>query len=398
LIMEPTDTLELLAPDYGKFDTIWRHPLPFVLWPVGSKSLLAHWMDEAVRRNVSKVVIYAPDRPAEIRRHLEGGNYWSKTVEIVPISEERASAPKAIRLDGLPGSPPKVPIDSAESLLRRWFDFQAQWLEARHSQEVTIDMEKVPQGWLGPGAIVHPNAELRPPYWIGARTIIGAKCRIGPMAIIHPGCLLDTRVEVERAVILPDTYLGRNTRLHEAAAQGRVLIDIKRACRVEIPESFILGSRHLAENKPSFFARLSALVCWLTLAPLALLWPGQSWEERTCLSGREAMPLFTGKKGPLLLRRWPWMKALMAGKLRWLGPLPRTTTQVEALPEDLAERIAEHLPGVFSWADSQGCHGPEHEDEWIHAAFQLLHDDGSVNRILARKIVGLALTVPPSPS
>jgi len=392
--MEPVNTLELLAPDYGQFDTIWRNPLPFVLWPVGSKSLLAHWMDEAVRRNVAKVVIYAPDRPAEIRQHLEGGHYWSKAVEVIPVSEESNSARHATRLDGLPWSPPQAPMVSPETLLRRWLELQAQWLEARHSQEVAIDVERVPQGWVGPGAIVHPTAELRPPYWIGARTIIGAKCRVGPMALVHPGCLLDTRVEVEQAVILPDTYLGQNTRIHEAAAQGNVLIDIKRACRVDVTESFILSSRHLTENKPSLAARLSALATWVLLAPVAALWPGQKWEEQSCVSGQETMTLSTGKNGPLLVRRWPWLKAIGTGKLRWLGPLPRSEKQVKALPEDLAQRISEHLPGLFSWADSQGCHGPDQEDEWVHAAFQLLHDDGSVDRLLRRKMVALAFTVP----
>jgi len=393
--METSAVLELLAPDYGRFDTIWRHPLPFVLWPIGPKSLLAHWMDEAVRRSVSRVVIYAPDRPAEIRQHLEGGHYWSKAVEIIPVAREGISAPNAIRLDGLPWSSVPEPVSSAEGLLQRWHDLQAQWLEARQSKDVAIDVEREPQGWVGPGAIIHPNAEMRPPYWIGSRAIIGAKCRIGPMAIIHPGCLLDTRVEVKRAIVLPDTYLGQNTRLHEAAAQGNVLIDIKRACRVDVPESFILSSRHLRENKPSLAARVSALAGWIMLAPAASLWPGQKWAEQSCLSGLETITLYTGTKGPLVLRRWPWLKALSAGKLRWFGPLPRSEKQVHALPEDLAQRIAEHLPGFFSWADTQGCYGPEQEDEWIHAAFQLLHDDGSVHRLLRRKVFALAFTIPP---
>ncbi len=387
-------TLELLAPDYGRFDTIWRHPLPFVLWPVGPKSLLAHWMDEAVRRNVTKVIIYAPDRPAEIRKHLEGGHYWSKPVEVVPVSSESASSPSAHRLDGLPSSPPQELIVSAEGLLQRWLDLQAQWLESRQSQDISVDVETVPNGWLGPGAIIHPKAEMRPPYWIGARTIIGAKCRIGPMAVVHPGCLLDTRVEVERAVILPDTYLGQNTRVHEAVAQGNVFIDIKRACRVDIHESFILSSRHLAQGKPSFLSRFVAAMLWLILAPLALLWPGQSWQRKDCLSARENISLATGSKGPLIIRRWPWLKTIVSGKLRWIGPLPRTEKQVEALPEDLTQRLAEQLPGLFSWADSHGCYSVDQEDEWIHTAFQLLHDDGSVNRLLRRKMVTLALTVP----
>jgi len=395
--METPMTLELLAPDYGALDTIWCNPLPFVLWPVGSKSLLAHWMDEAVRRNVAKVVIYAPDRPAEFRSHLEGGHYWSKAVEIMPIARESAAPAGAIRLDGLPFSPASTPVTSAQGLLQRWLKLQEEWLLARRSEDVAIDVEFVPQGWLGPGAIVHPKAELRAPYWIGAKSIIGAKCRVGPMALIHPGCLLDTRVEVEKAVVLPDTYMGQNTRVNESAAQGAVLIDIKRGIRVEITESFIMSSRHLADNKPSMAARFIAGAIWLVVSPLAALWPGQTWTPGLYVSGREGVTLFSGTKGPLIVRRWPWLKAIMGGDLRWFGALPRTEKQVRALPEDLAQRMTEHIPGLFSWSDSHGCYSPDDEDEWIHAAFQLLHDDGSVDRVLRKKAFALAFTTPPTP-
>ena len=136
----------------------------------------------------------------------------------------------------------------------------------------------------------------------------------------------------------------------------------------------------------------------MALTPLALLWPKQSWNTNTFVSGQETLRLFTGTKGPLLLRRWPWLKCVIAGKMHWLGPLPRSNQQLKILPEDLAHRIAENLPGLFSWADTQGCYEPDQEDEWIHAAFQLLHDDGSVNRLLLRKALALAFTIPPSNS
>ncbi len=95
--------LSLLAPNFAEIDTLWRNPLPFALWPVGPQSLLAHWMDEAVRLGMDEVKIYASDRPAEIRRHLEGGAYWSCKVEVIPLMEDAAAPAEAVRVDHLPG-------------------------------------------------------------------------------------------------------------------------------------------------------------------------------------------------------------------------------------------------------------------------------------------------------
>ena len=85
-------TLSLLAPDFVTLDSIWRNPLPFVLWPVGHQGLIDHWVDEAVRQGAEEILIYAADRPAEIRRHLSAGGYWSRKAQVTAIRTE-ADAP-----------------------------------------------------------------------------------------------------------------------------------------------------------------------------------------------------------------------------------------------------------------------------------------------------------------
>ena len=60
--------------------------------------------------------------------------------------------------------------------------------------------------------------------------------------MVGEGSVLDHDVEIENAVALPGAYLGPNTRINQAIAQGGILVDIHRACRIDINENFILGT------------------------------------------------------------------------------------------------------------------------------------------------------------
>ena len=384
-------TLSLLAPDFSALDTIWRNALPFVLWPVGHQSLLAHWMDEAVRTGVDQVTIYASDRPAEIRHHMEGGHYWSKKIAVIPLKNDMEAPHEAIRIDRLPQSPDtEQQVDSPAALLARWLALQEFWLTCRSSHAVSVDEEKVPGGWIGPLARVHSSAKLTPPFWIGARAEIGADCKIGPNALIAAGSVLDRHVEVEEAVVMPDTYLGQNTRLNRAVAQGGVLIDVGRACRVDIRENFIMAPVSSRCSSASVVEKLCALAAWIGIAPAAKFWPGQSWEQMETIDNKgDAVCLMTGGSGPLLVRRWPWLKEIFAGNMRWFGILPRPEAHWSGVPPETADRLKSCARGIFSWADLHGCHDSSAPDEWIHDAYQALQSDDAVGKILRRNFFSL---------
>ena len=72
----------LIAPDWGKLDTIWRSQQPFPLWPVCEKTLLSYWLDEAVRQGVPSLSIEAVDRPDLIRNWLDKRDLWSRSIEV----------------------------------------------------------------------------------------------------------------------------------------------------------------------------------------------------------------------------------------------------------------------------------------------------------------------------
>ncbi len=385
-------TFLLLSPDYSALDSIWRNALPFSLWPVGPQPLLAHWMDESVRTGAASVTIYASDRPSEIRHFLEGGNYWSKKVEVIALKNDGMAPEGCVRMDHLPFQASiESPFSSPQALLDHWLALQHAWLANRGAEGVSIDIEKVPGGWVGPLARIHPSAKLIPPFWIGARAEIGAECEIGPNALVGSGSVLDRHVMVRDAIVMPDTYLGQNTGVEAAIAQGGILVDAKHACRVDIRESFIMASVSTHRQSTSITEKAGALTALVFLAPIAALWPGQSWDEREVINHKgDILLLSTGRKGPLVIRRWPWLKEVVSGNLRWFGILPRLEADWAHLPLETAERLRSSPPGLFSWADLQGCHDPSCPDEWIHAAYQVLQKDDTIMRLLRSRLTYLA--------
>ncbi len=389
-------TISLLAPDFSALDSIWRNPLPFVLWPVGHQGLIDHWMDEAVRQGAAEFRIYATDRPAEIRHHLSAGGYWSRKAKVFALRAEEDAPSEAIPMNRLPQQDQQQNhILDPQSFLSHWLEMQRFWLRHRDPGTVSVDTEIMPGGWVGPHVRLHPRANLEAPFWIGTRTEIGADCRVGPHALVGEGCVLDSNVEIENAVALPGTYLGRNTRLNEAIAQGGIMVDIRRACRIDISENFILGTVARHRGRASTAGKIAAFGLWVLLTPFAKLWPGQSWEQKDIINHLGLnVTLESGSRGPLLLRRWPWLRQIAFGNFCWFGILPRAGNDWDHLPPETAERLRSSPPGVFSWADLQGCHNPSSPDEWIHAAYQVLQPDATVKLLLQRQMFHLALLRP----
>jgi hypothetical protein len=392
-------TWKLLAPDWAALDTVWHHDLPFVLWPVGNQPLLAHWMDEAVRSGVDVIELYVADRPAEVRAWIKEGAYWSRRVLLIPIGAEEQAPDDAVRTDHLPGvSAPRLPVTPA-ALPGYWFELQKQWLAQRSLEAVTVDHLHPSGGWIGPRAKIHPSARLTAPFWIGARARIGRGCEIGPNALIAEGAVLDRNVKVEQACVLPRSYLGRNTQLLHSAAAGSVLLDFRRGCRAEIAEPFIMGPVIDRTLQPGVFSRALGLLCWLLFSPFVFLFSRSGHECRTIRGrGREMIALPTGRTGPLWFRRVPWLKHIAAGRLRWIGILPRGLDELAQVPHEVGRALQNAPVGMFSLADVHGCHEPDDPEEWIHAAFQASAAGGNASSVVLRNLWKIAWSQKTNPS
>ena len=387
---EPQKTWQLVAPDWSALDTVWKNPKPFVLWPVGHQALVAHWMDEAVRRGAESVELFVADRPAEVRAQLEGGAFWSRRLRVIPIASEADAPAGAQRITGLPGDENAALPNDGQQLLRHWFSLQKIWLARRIAGAVTLDTAHPSGGWIGPQAKIHLSAKLTAPFWIGANATIGAGCEIGPDAFVGRGAVLDENVSVRHGCVIGRTYLGRNTELVNAAATGSTLLHIEHGCRVEIAERFILSPVAGDTRGASVGQRVCAGVIFLLLAPLAKLWC-RSWDTREV-----AMPdgttrcLSTGKAGPLWVRRWPWLWEIARGKLRWVGILPRAEEAWGLMPAELAAPLRASEPGMMSLADVHGCHDPADPEEWIHAVYQAQRADPKVTATVLRNFWKIA--------
>jgi hypothetical protein len=248
-----------------------------------------------------------------------------------------------------------------------WLERNLAWLESREDHARLLDQKHPDGGWIGPRARVHPQAKLIPPFWIGAGAQVGARAQVGPGAIVGPRCIVETDAEVRDSVVLDDTFVGPHVGLNRMLADGGVLIDAKRGCRVEIAESFILASANRRGDRVPLRDRLLALTLWL---PAQLLAFGRAHgESRTVTTPRGPIVLRERTSGPLLARRAAWLTSVIAGRLRLIGPLPRGEADCALLPADAANLLRSVHPGVFSVADMHGCHASGEGDEITHALF-----------------------------
>lgn len=387
----------LIAPDYAAIDTIWRSPLPFVLWPVCEKPLLSHWLDEAVRRGVPSVRIQAVDRPHLIRGWLDQRDLWSRAVEVKTGPDETGDW-ESVPMDRLPGQPEARGVSTPTELLGRWFDLQTAALAARTTGMVHLDCEREPGVWVAPGARISETATFTAPCWIGSYAKIGGNCHLGPGAFIGSGAFLDEDVEVEESVVCADTYIGSHTSLKNMAAQGGLLMDFKKGVAVEVADAFVMGSTAGDSSPPSLLARGLALVLSPVLCLLARLASrGESPSTCQVLLGRDReLTLSNYPRGPLCLRRAAWLKHVAAGSMRWAGVLPRTPADWDRLPGDVRSALERAPAGLFALSDLYQCHSPSEPDEWTHALFQAGSAQQTGSKLVRKSLLKIAMTTPPA--
>lgn len=384
----------LLAPDWAALDTVWKNPLPFVLWPVCGKPLLAYWLDEALHQGAESITVCATDRPHLIRTWLDIGDYWSKKIAVV--TGEPPPDGETHRMDGLPGAASPAMVSGGQYLLEHWFSLHRGALAARKAGGLLIDREISPGVWVAPGAAIHPSAKLSPPCWIGPRTRVGQGCRLGPDVFVASRAVIDDDVEVLEAVVCEDTYIGRHTRLEQSVAQGGLLINWKLGVAVNIVDDFILADIGPDQTRPGIGERLLAMLLWLpcVLAGIVLNAGYSSQEKLVHLARGKVLRLSTWPRGPVIVRRARWLGAVAAGHLRIVGVLPRSDSEWETLPPEMRALLEGSPAGVLALSDLYGCHDPAEPDEWMHAVYQAGAHGGAGRQQALKAAFAIALKNP----
>jgi len=355
-------TWKLALADWGALDAPWNQDLPFALWVVGEQALLFHWLDAAVNQGTEKVVLYAADRPMEIRQSITDASLWPIEIEVQSVpSLEGVEADDTI--DRLPDEKPleKAPTDGWE-LLIHWQALERQWLQ-NFAEETARFGDYVA---VGKYCEISPDVEFVKPYWIGDFVSIGPGCRIGPNVVIENGCLVAGKNLLADAHLGRNTYLGPETELVNAVMQQNELISIKNRARIKGLEAMIASN--ISPDKNARAVKPSLKDRWLAWR-LYLRWRKYGYHSETDFTdGR-------GQQWPLLQdtrleARVPWLKLVMKGKLPLFGITPRPASATQALNAEWQSILLNAQPGAFSYADVMDAHEIGSEEEALHCVYQ----------------------------
>ena len=378
------DPLELVLPDWGCLDTVRRSPVPFALWTIGDQSLLHHWLDHAVNQGATRVHVFAADRPAAVRRVLDESLLWPLKIEFTAIAASADAPAGACHADWLPGEPAPAAPTTGWDLIERAAAMEKAWL-ARLAAGPDCNLLSI--GFL---CQIHPEAKLVPPYFIGDHVFIGPGCEIGPNAVIGEGSVISLANRIVDSHVAAHSFVGPVTGLDQCWLDGGILFNLKHQTRLDQIESHLLGTL----EKPAYVPlrdRLQALLLYARL--------GGGRASRGNFEAFDGRTL-PGDPAAGLANRRAWLPLVWQGKLPLHGVLPRTTAQFETLTPDWQTAIRHSPIGVFSYADTQGCHSPADPDEAIHAIYQASLPPATLSAAIAKFIRSLrsADLVPTAPS
>jgi len=151
---------------------------------------------------------------------------------------------------------------------------------------------------------VHPRALVQGQVLLDEAVEVGAACQIGPMAVICSHCILDDGVEARECVILPGTFVGRNTSVVRAIADQGLLVGIDDLSELHVPDPFILGPASAISVSGLVWEvgqRVLALVALMAALPVAGVFALRGmlskrfWIKKTVVVSREISSL-SGQK------------------------------------------------------------------------------------------------------
>jgi mannose-1-phosphate guanylyltransferase/phosphomannomutase len=131
--------------------------------------------------------------------------------------------------------------------------------------------------WVGPGTQLDPGARLKGPLMIGRNCRIRRDARLSEFTVLGDNCIVEEGATLERAVVWPNTYVGRKTR-----AFGSVICrNVTLKSHVSVAEGAVVGD--------NVFVGRGA-----TLQSDVKVWPDKNVESGASVS----MSLIWGGKWP----------------------------------------------------------------------------------------------------
>ena len=202
---------------------LWLEDKSFLLWEIGQRCVIEHWMDSLFRSN------------ATLRLWLEEPDelLFSFVSETFPLNRRvlvqtgaPSSRPEACTfLDSKGGiiirrGPQLTPYLPRQAPARTWFAMVRNWLlelQTQGSQVPELESQISPGVFVGHHCSISKGTTFLAPCWVGSgSTIVGAT--IGPYAAVGENCVITRGARIAETYLLRDTYVAPGMQMTGVAA------------------------------------------------------------------------------------------------------------------------------------------------------------------------------------
>ena len=224
----------------------WIDEAPFLLWEIGSKTVIEHWVDVLYESN-SRMVLWMEEVDSRIL------TFVNETFPLCQNTTIRIGRPAAAKEcctfldnDGAfiaqRGKELRNYLPPNEPASRIWFKVVKNWLtglQEKGSNAPEIDEEVSPGVFVGHHCRISRDTELVPPCWIGSYSTI-SRARIGPCSVIGENCIISPGTRIAESYILKNTFLGENLTLEGLVAGINGILHHHSGTMTTIPDDTII--------------------------------------------------------------------------------------------------------------------------------------------------------------
>ncbi len=217
---------------------------------------------------------------------------------------------------------------------------------------------------------IHPSAKIIGSVLICEDVKISANCKVGPGVVIGPGAFIDEGSELRNTLVIEKTYVGKNLVLEDSIVSPSKLICLRNQTFLEITDEHILASTEKVSGPPRKSDWIFVSILKVLLWPIYLLLKNYKFpdslptqaiqiesakgpEHNICAlkldRNSSQLNLAHGDKVfdfihcfyPCLLA-YPWIN------LQLFGPIVRSTSSIERLPEKWQDLYRQNTPGLLN--------------------------------------------------
>jgi len=226
--------------------------LPLANMSLLGQSLLEYWLSALSIGGVKKVLLLAHDRPELALEVVGAGERWGLDATVLSECRELTTAEALLKyaaeLEGIPPQEaitvldhfPGLPEQPLFASYELWFAAIRSWMPAALMADRVGVNETLPGVWKGCHAHVSPQANLRPPCWIGQHVFVGAHAIVGPGAILEDGSFVEPGAELTESWVGPDTFVGQFAQIKNSLAWGSTLVNWQTGSEAQVADPFLL--------------------------------------------------------------------------------------------------------------------------------------------------------------